>query len=494
MDISAKHKDTTQLLAFYKFIDAVLAGEESIKAAKTAFLPMTAGMKTLKSQIANNDVNATDDDVASLYEDLVARAQFPSWVEEAVVIMVGLIARVTPVISLPERLQYLQENSTNDGFSIVELFQRVCYHLLRYGKVSLVADVDADGKGYIALYEAGNEYNWLHSTTNGRKDLTMVAFLESELNDPTNPFSTESTIVRRAYILRDRNAEVWVSKGEEKEATLYSSYLGMPNRPLTYLPVVRLSAINNISESSNPPLLPLCRAAIKSYQLSADLFSALHRSCHPQLYVTGVASSPLSNQSNPNSDGNRLKNKQLNYTGAGTVWTLPLNSVVNYAEPQGTGMSRVSEEMAKQKSAALEAGAKVMDIGVESGEAREARQNDQYATLYSIVQNAAKGVEQVLRYLFDMTSPIENKTEETSIRFEVPVDFGRHTVDGTLAAHLLTAAERGAISFDTYWTYLTTGKLPERTLLEEITKASSENIKLKPITGMVQTSKQGDAS
>ena len=108
--------------------------------------------------------------------------------------------------------------------------------------------------------------------------------------------------------------------------------------------------------------------------------------------------------------------------------------------------------------------------------------------------NSAKAIEQVVRYIFDMTSVEENKAEETLIRFEVPVDFGRHIVDGTLAAHLLTAAERGAISFDTYWSYVTTGKLPERTLLEEILKMNSETIKLKPITGMVQTAKQGNES
>jgi hypothetical protein len=40
--------------------------------------------------------------------------------------------------------------------------------------------------------------------------------------------------------------------------------------------------------------------------------------------------------------------------------------------------------------------------------------------------------------------------------------------------------------------YLTTGKMPERTLAEEINKMSSETIKLKPITGMVQQPVKGD--
>lgn len=495
MNISAEHSELIITFPLYRFVDDILAGEELVKSKTTVYLDQTAGMKSLLSEITSKTVNATIDDVDTLYKDLIYRAQFPSWTEEALLIMVGLIAQVKPNISFPKRLEYLQENCTNDGFSILELFQRICYHLVRYGKVTLVADVDTDGKGYIALYDAYSEYNWKHATIAGRKDLVMVAFKEKVAANPNDFFDASTTLQRRAYLLgTDGNAEVWTAT-EEAEAVMTASFIGMERRPLKYLPVVRLSAINNITEKSNPPLLPMCRAAVKSYQLSADLFSALHRSCHPQMYVTGISASPISG-SNPNagSSARSLKDKQLNYTGAGTVWTLPLNSVVTYAEPQGNGMERVSKEMEKQKNSAIEAGAKVMDIGVESGDAREARQNDQYATLYSIVMNSAKAIEQVVRYIFDMTSVEENKAEETLIRFEVPVDFGRHIVDGTLAAHLLTAAERGAISFDTYWSYVTTGKLPERTLLEEILKMNSETIKLKPITGMVQTAKQGNES
>lgn len=495
MDISSEHEEVVGLIRTYQFIDDVLAGEECIKGKDTIYLPKTAGMCSLEAEILKKEVNATTDDVAALYKDLKARAQFPSWTEEALLIMVGLIAQVKPNIDFPPHLQYLQENSTSDGFSLLELFQRVCYHLVRYGKVTLVADVDENSKGYIALYDGYSEYNWRQANVDGRRDLTMVAFKEKVYTNPQNPFDTASTMQRRAYMVENNLAVVYTSTDSSSEAIKTSEFLGMPQRPLTYLPVVRLSAINNITEKSNPPLLPLCRCAVKSYVLSADLFSALHRSCHPQLYVTGIAASPI--QSNPNSGGRGSKNLrdgQLNYTGAGTVWTLPSGSVVDYAEPTGNGIDRVAQQMDKQKSSALEAGAKVMDIGVESGDAREARQNDQYASLYSVVKNSAKAIEQIVRYIFDMTSAEENKEAETKIRFEIPVDFGRHVVDGTLAAHLLTAAERGAVTFETYWMYVTTGKLPERTLAEELAKMSKENIKLKPITGMVQTAKQGDAS
>ena len=496
MKISAENQEYLRRLCLYNFVDDVLAGEEHIKSLKKNYMPYTAGMRALLHQIQNQEIDATAEQVEDLYSDLVARAQFPSWTETALLVMVGLVAQVVPIYNLPDRLKYLEEDCTTDGFSLVELFQRVCYHLIRYGKVTLVGDVDQEGKAFIALYDAYAEYNWKNANIRGRTDLIMCAFKESVAPNPQDLFDSSTKLHRRAYVIgQDGLAKVYEST-EEEEAQVFADYIGMENRPLEYLPVVRLSAINNITETSNPPLLPLCRSTVKAYQLSGDLYSALHRSCHPQMYVTGVNVSPLS-QGDPATSGRRPNNartKGFGYTGAGTIWTLPMNATAGYAEPQGTGIGKVSEEITKQKAAALEAGAKVMDIGVESGDAREARQNDQYATLYSIIKNSAKALEQILRYIYDMTSFQENKEEETSIRFEVPSDFGRHTVDGTLAAHLLTAAERGAISFATYWEYITTGKMPERTLLEEISKMQGEDIKLKPITGMVQVAKQGKES
>lgn len=51
------------------------------------------------------------------------------------------------------------------------------------------------------------------------------------------------------------------------------------------------------------------------------------------------------------------------------------------------------------KNAALEAGAKVIDTNSqESGEARRARQDDQQASLHSIVTCAAAAIEQAIKY------------------------------------------------------------------------------------------------
>ncbi|WP_122780029.1 DUF4055 domain-containing protein, partial [Pseudomonas viridiflava] len=77
---------------------------------------------------------------------------------------------------------------------------------------------------------------------------------------------------------------------------------------------------------------------------------------------------------------------ELSVTGPSAAWDLGPTGKADYLEFKGTGIEANRKAMDDQKNAALEAGAKVMDVdGTESGEARKTRQNDQHATLHSIV-------------------------------------------------------------------------------------------------------------
>lgn len=119
--------------------------------------------------------------------------------------------------------------------------------------------------------------------------------------------------------------------------------------------------------------------------------------------------------------------------------------------------------MEDQKNAALEAGAKVMDVsGTESGEARKTRQNDQHATLHSIVITAAAAIEQALRYAAEWTG-----YDPDQVVFTVKPEFVIPEVNAQVLAELQKSVMAGTISAETYWQYLTTGKLPERPYDEE---------------------------
>ena len=113
--------------------------------------------------------------------------------------------------------------------------------------------------------------------------------------------------------------------------------------------------------------------------------------------------------------------------------------------------------MESQKNSAVEAGAKVLDAGSnESGEARKARQNDQHASLHTVVKAAAEAIEQACKY-----AALWLGLDASEIRFTVPLEFAQD-IDPQVLAQLSNLMMAGKISSDTVWTYLQTGKIPER--------------------------------
>lgn len=88
--------------------------------------------------------------------------------------------------------------------------------------------------------------------------------------------------------------------------------------------------------------------------------------------------------------------------------------------------------MDAQKNSALEAGAKVIDTNTqESGEARRARQDDQQASLHSIVMCAAAAIEQAIKYAAQYL-----KLDSTKYSCTVEPEFIVQVTDINLAKQL----------------------------------------------------------
>ncbi|EHU1268029.1 DUF4055 domain-containing protein, partial [Acinetobacter baumannii] len=149
---------------------------------------------------------------------------------------------------------------------------------------------------------------------------------------------------------------------------------------------------------------------------------------------------------------------------------LPGESQCGYLEISGSGIELTKKEMDAQKNAALEAGAKVVDTNTqESGEARRARQDDQQASLHSIVTCAAAAIEQAIKYAAQWL-----KLDPSKYTFTVEPEFIVQQYDINLAKQLYEGAIAGKNSFQTYWEYIATGKLPAHDFQEELKRVESE--------------------
>lgn len=441
MPVQTHHPDYDAHLAEWAMMDAALAGESAIK-ADSSNLPKPSGMI---------EAERIDRKNAVLYKNYTQRAQYELWVKDSLRAMMGLVSRLVPEIELPAGLKDMEENATDDGFSLRQLFMRVVRQSVTHGRVPILVNVDDKGKPYITTYKATSAINWDLGNIGGRQDLVLAVFVETRRKDAGDEFSHDTVQVYRVLALRDGACITYVADKEgiivEDERVLGTSGGGgRLAKALPYIPVIYSGSTDNGPDVDEVPLLSMARAALKSYQLSADYFTALHQTSHPQPWVSGLD-----------------ENADLRVTGPSAAWDLGPNGSCGYLEFQGAGIEAVRQAMSDQKNAALEAGAKVMDVsGTESGEARKTRQNDQHATLHSIVVTAAEAIEQALRYAADWTG-----RDPGQVKFTVKPEFIVPEIDPQVLAQLQQAVLAGGVSWDSYWAYLTLGKLPEHGYDEE---------------------------
>ncbi|MFA5633389.1 MAG: DUF4055 domain-containing protein [Porticoccaceae bacterium] len=441
MPVTTIHPEYSAHLPLWRMIDQALDGEGSVK-ADSANLPKTSGMIEAERQNAENSY---------LYQAYVTRAQYEGWVGDSLRTMMGLVARLTPEVELPPALAGLEDSVTNDGYGLRQLFLRVCRQTIAYGRSPLLANVDDSGRPYIDLYRPQSAINWKTASVGGRDDLVLAVLVESRPGPGADEYAHDAQTVYRVFRLADGfcASVVLDENGDTVEPERILGRVDSRGNVLSgvgFIPLVFSGSTDNTPGVDEIPMLTMARAALKNYQLSADYFGALHQTSHPQPWVSGIDES-----------------HSLTVTGPSAAWDLGPTGQCGYLEFAGAGIEALRQAMADQKNAALEAGAKVMDVtGTESGEARRARQNDQHATLHSIVMTAAEGVEQALKYCAEWVG-----ADSKAVRFSVKPDFTSGQVDALILAQLQTAVVAGGVSWQSYWQYLTTGKLPDRSYEDE---------------------------
>jgi|SRR5690554_37082 len=412
MPVSSTHPQYDQIAGDWQRMDDALAKGSAVKDAGTKYLPKTSGMREAEVAAAGQEAMLTPAQARQLYEAYKDRAVYPLWVKDGLRTMMGLLSRQELEIQLPPRLQALENNATSDGFSTKQLWLRVCVALLSKGRAPMAADIDEDGNPYVAEYSAESGINWMVANNRGRSDLTLAVFREKRKVDAGDEFSHATEDVYRVFSLMDGQAVVRVLKedGEEIDGDFIGNESPGNTKPLTFLPVVFAGTTDNNPDIDEIPLLSMAQAALKYYQVSADYYTSMHYTSHPQPVVTGLPD-----------------DAELRVTGPMAAWMLPSDGDAKYLEFTGAGIEANRQAMTDQRDAAMEAGAKVMDVGAESGEARKTRQDDQHMTLYGVAKQAAAAINQLYRYLAEwMGADVEG------VNVEVEPKFSRQELDSAM--------------------------------------------------------------
>lgn len=366
MDLKQTHPLYRAFLDRWQLMADVLEGEDAVKAKGEAYLPMPPGMRDK----AEGGVNLP-------YENYKARAQFYEIVAPTVRGLAGVMHRTPATIELPPALEFMREQATRDGMTLDALHRRITHQVLSFGRYGLLADVNERGEPVIATYAATAIRNW--------DDIGTLVVLD-ETGDELNPESLAWTRKEQFRVLRLEDgryvARLYDPSGNVQDE---AEPQGLGGVRLSEVPFVFIDTNDLTPDPDEVPLIGLGRIALALYRKSADYEQALFMTSQPTAVVIGV-------------DDAETVPKEI---GAGALWLLPPGGDAKYLEFTGAGISAQRQAMQDDQARAVQLGARMMEDqqrNAESGEALELRYSSQTATLATISQTVASGLEKALRH------------------------------------------------------------------------------------------------
>ena len=385
-------------------------GEGAVKARRAEYLPMPSGFAS------------QEDGGLAAYDAYQKRAQFPEFLAPSVGAMIGIIHGKEWAVEMPTAMEYLWEDSDGDGLPLEAMMRRITRELLVIGSYAVLTDAPRDGGDpYLAGYRRDRVLNW-------DKDWWVL---------------DESAMKRDGFVWNQvkQYLVLGIAEGGYVPSLLDEfgnlveeiKVRGRGGGLLPRIPFVIGNALDLSPRIEAPPLIGVARAALASYQLSADY--------RHQLYMSGQETLVAIDGDAPST------------VGAGVVHRM--NSAnekqadLKYVSPSCSGIEAHDAAMMRQREAAMQAGARLFEqapAGEESGEAKKLRYHSETATLVGVAQNSALLMERALK-----NAAMIMGLPEDDIVVTPPKDMMDRTMSPQDFAALFGVYQSGGMSWETYF-------------------------------------------
>jgi hypothetical protein len=382
------------------------AGQDAVKQREggRCYLPPTEGMIL-------DGCNGQDPRAIGVYNynAYLTRALFHGFVSDAVDMAMGLMWNKCPVFEgIKGPIEYLLTKATSEGESLERLLYRVNEQQIGIGRLGLLADMpkgETVGKAepYITLYHTEACINWDAGFRGelASEALNMVVLDESGPKR-INTFQWDCCDQYRVLMLgpSDTNEQ----QGAYRYGVFSEDLLGgtsgvmfdedqmapatIHGKTLDEIPFVFINANSTTSKPCDPPLMTLVDLCLALYRLSADYRQELHMST-----VSTVVTKGMAEAADPKKPLRIGPGGHIDLGGSPTADAF-------YLEVSGKGLPELRQAVAADVALCHQRSGEMIDQssrGRESGAALEQRIGVRTATLHSIVQNGADGLEKLLK-------------------------------------------------------------------------------------------------
>lgn len=375
-DPTIKHPDYIAFAPSWQLMRDTAAGEDDVKAAGTRYLPIKSGTAAIEDPVRRQNV----------YDLYRLRAEFPEVVAPTIRGAVGVMLAKVADIQLPKAMEHLRERATLDGLTLDALHRRLAMEVMTTGRYGVLPGM-ADGVLHLSGYVTESIINW--DTSNGKPDF-LVLDESSRVRDRATGKWEMIEKYRECYIEDGTyHARVWTKVGDDWVREDEQPARTPRGDGLDELPFVFVGSLDLTPAPDDVPLYGLAKLAIRVYRLDADFSFSLHMTSEPTPVAIG-----FDDPAQAIERGDAPKT-----LGSSVLWILPPGGDAKYLEFSGPGLEKQAAAIKDALERAAQFGAQVIERGdgAESGEALKLRAASQTATLTTIAQTTAAGLERALR-------------------------------------------------------------------------------------------------
>lgn len=260
-------------------------GSVAVKDKKAQYLP-----------VPDADTNPMGTD-SIRYKQYIKRAVYTNFTGRTKNALVGAAFRKTPIIELPNGLEYLIDDATGDGLSLEQLAKDELANLLETGRTLLLVDYPQaednltaetvsmlDLRATIIPYKAEAIINWKSSIIAGRSVLTLVVLMESYI-DSSDEFGHESKTQYRVLRLDEQGYSQQLYRDDKPYTEMFYPKKS-DGSTFDYIPVTFVGSQNNDPSIDNAPLSDIADVNMAHYCNSADYEESCFITGQPTLFIT----------------------------------------------------------------------------------------------------------------------------------------------------------------------------------------------------------------
>lgn len=446
-NVSFIRPELGKLLPLYYLIRDAIAGEPTVKGARTTYLPMPNAEDQSKENKAR-------------YEAYLKRAVFYNVARRTLFGLVGQVFMRDPVIKVPALLNPLVANATGSGINLTQLAKRAVSLNLAYSRAGLLVDyptTEAEGGASIADLEAGRIrptlyvyspteiINW-RTTDRGAEEVLSLVVLFETWCAADDGFEMKTSGQFRVLRLDEEGYyvhEIWrepqptkadgtkIPKGNYQQHVVYKPTDAQGKR-LTEIPFMFIGSENNDSNPDNPNFYDLASLNMAHYRNSADYEESCYIVGQPTPVLIGLTEEWVTN----------VLKGSVNFGSRGGI-PLPAGADAKLLQADPNTMLKEAMDAKERQMVAL--GAKLVEQKEVQRTATEAELEaaSEGSTLSTATKNVSAAFEWALKWAARWVGQADS-----GVKFELNTDFDIARMTPDERRSLVEEWQKGAITFE----------------------------------------------